>query len=656
MTARARGAEGQVLVLFALSAVALFGFASLAIDVGRFYSEERYLQNAVDAAALGAGRALTQGASDDEAIAVARSVLLKNLAATPNGGSAALPPETPVYADGSFGDAAGLVEGILISNSSAIGGCDVRVAARNPVGWTFAQSFGLDHVLIGARARVTCGGGAVPIAVKQSRNGTKLPSGSTCTGAEDEYVDYFSTANTACWDGGTTPPSEGGPYDPARPEGDPAVNGPALTILGVGAQPNNEADFRGFVALDIRDFRDESGPYDYYNGVSAATNANTLKEMEGQYICSGYPGPYFPVLAGEADPDNQVATIAGNSTAQATATLDSCKTEGDVLLVMTYSGSVMDIPDFAVASPGTIKVAATGVTPVAGSFKVSKNQAFGGVVTLSTRADAGDPANPMVLGTMRSSNTSPLGPDPVLYAPLPTGGNPVTPSLGGTTVEMRNIETAGAAPGIYTVWIDSEASSPYLTKKRTPVAVKVGAVTRDFSIAAGADRIAPDSATGAATFSITLTDQTTPRSASLGGVVALSVDPTLADGRPIPAGFGARTFSSAAVSPAKNRGTTITLTIPVTGVANDYYTFVVRARTTNGDGQPVTRLLPVTVAVGMTGATGNKQYVDVTGYALMRVSDVQANYVSAYAISPIYRDPNDRHLRLGQEARLYPWD
>ena len=44
-----RSDTGQVLVIFALSITVLFGAAGLAFDIGRFYSERRFLQNAADA-------------------------------------------------------------------------------------------------------------------------------------------------------------------------------------------------------------------------------------------------------------------------------------------------------------------------------------------------------------------------------------------------------------------------------------------------------------------------------------------------------------------------------------------------------------------------------------------------------------------------------
>lgn len=55
------GERGQVLVLIILAIVGIFGFAALAVDVGRVYSERRRAQNAADAAAYAAAFAATQG-------------------------------------------------------------------------------------------------------------------------------------------------------------------------------------------------------------------------------------------------------------------------------------------------------------------------------------------------------------------------------------------------------------------------------------------------------------------------------------------------------------------------------------------------------------------------------------------------------------------
>ena len=49
---RRRLERGQVLVIFAVASVAIFGIVALAIDGGRILMDQRTLQNALDGAAL----------------------------------------------------------------------------------------------------------------------------------------------------------------------------------------------------------------------------------------------------------------------------------------------------------------------------------------------------------------------------------------------------------------------------------------------------------------------------------------------------------------------------------------------------------------------------------------------------------------------------
>ncbi len=79
---RARSRAGQVLLIVAMSAVALFGMAALAIDGARILVEQRNLQNAVDGAALtgaldlgpGAGSSQLSTALDDTVYAIEQAL------------------------------------------------------------------------------------------------------------------------------------------------------------------------------------------------------------------------------------------------------------------------------------------------------------------------------------------------------------------------------------------------------------------------------------------------------------------------------------------------------------------------------------------------------------------------------------------------------
>jgi hypothetical protein len=87
------------------------------------------------------------------------------------------------------------------------------------------------------------------------------------------------------------------------------------------------------------------------------------------------------------------------------------------------------------------------------------------------------------------------------------------------------------------------------------------------------------------------------------------------------------------------------------------YRFIVRASGTNADATPrsVTHLLALTVHVAPTSSLTD-EYVDIVGFAVMRIATADTNTVSAYAITPVIADMNDERLRRGQVARLVPWN
>src|SRR5438552_2876954 len=83
---------GQTIVLVALLFVLLMGFAALSLDVGRFYAERRYLQSAVDSAALACARAYSQGGTVQTAWNAGDNILQKfNLKGDPIGAAITYP-------------------------------------------------------------------------------------------------------------------------------------------------------------------------------------------------------------------------------------------------------------------------------------------------------------------------------------------------------------------------------------------------------------------------------------------------------------------------------------------------------------------------------------------------------------------------------------
>jgi hypothetical protein len=635
------GSRGQVLVLFALGLVALLGAAGIAFDGGRFLMERRALQNAADAAALAAANSLIRGGTNAEAETEARAILAQNLANGPNGIVAPLPPAAPVYSAGNAGDPDELVNGIVIS------GGDVRVAIQNTIPFTFGRAVGMIDSVVGARARVRLHGDLLPIAVRRYLNlpGPNAGASSPCSPSPGAFVDVFATEATSCLGTDTDPalrsaPNAGAAFNVSAPASDPTNHGPVVEILGQGAQPNGASDFRGFVALDIRNF----AAFDtqvYYNGVTSGTQPNTLKAMQAAWISAGgYPGPMFPPATTPPDPNDQVATMSGNATGIAIDAVNQRFAPGSEILVAVYPGQVMAIPDFTLGTPPLLALPATGTVANGGSFRVTRNQAFSGQVTLSTVADTNDPANPMVLGTL-------VGADPIDYDP-----NPVTPSLGsGTRVTMEDVETAAAAPGIYALWLKGQAGSPYLTTKYEPLAVKIGSVARDIAITSDVTRQTVV-AGASATFQLAIKNA---QSTAFGGSIALSLEGL---NSPLPAGVTA-SFTASTITPLASNSKlySSTLTIGTTGLPNGTHRFVVRATGLNGEAtpRPVTRLHIVEVTVGDGAASGNDEYVDIVGFAVMRITASDSNVVTAYAISPVIPDLNDPALRRGQVARLVPW-
>jgi Flp pilus assembly protein TadG len=653
--------RGQVLVLFSVLITLLLAFAGLAIDIGRQVSERRHVQTAADAGVLAACRELIAGRSDSVAATAARQVALANLQGSPAAATATI-ASPAVYEDQ---DGSASIEADELVSGIVIAGTTVRVAIESVVETTVARVIGVGTLETGARARCDLQGRpSVPIVARRYAN----PDG-----PGHGFLDHVATASTSA-DGEVDDLDPRG-YNGRTPASEVAP-GPVFSIYGNDSKAHNDASFRGFVALDIRNFLGTDTRV-YYNGVTSAMTDQTLKDVEGAYLVAGYPGPALAAVSTPAGGDTQVSALGGNSTSFVVDQFDDGWKDGDRLLLGVYDSIVMEIPDFTMSPPVIIDLPSTTVTPVDGpTFEVSRNADFLSTVTLHLHgdADAAAAGHPELDLIPEPSVTPPAVGD--IGEPV-WSTNVFEPATHGTEVDMNDFQTNDVDPGIYAVWLEGHSGDPYYQRRRLPVPVRIQTdgnndgdyndgvdvkVTRDFSLSPSV----LDGSTGAigSPISMPIYVATTTAMATKwdGGAsvetpVSLAWDPASFSDCGLDAavesiGVGSITFSSPSVTPT-SAGALSTLSINTTGLSAGCYLFTLRAHGTNGDGQPVTHLQTVRFTVATTETSG--QYVDVIGFTVFEIIDITANDIMGRAVSGIYADPNDPGLRRAQRARLVPW-
>jgi Flp pilus assembly protein TadG len=651
--------RGQVLVMFAVLLVLLLAFAGIAIDVGRVTAERRHAQAAADAGALAACRALIAGETDTAAATAAQQVTLANLELSPAGASAVI-SSPPSYEDLDGSGAVGadeLVSGIVVA------GTTVRVAVDSTVETMLAKVVGFPTLGTGARARCDLQGGpAVPIVARRYANQP---------GPGSSFVDHLATAASS--GSGVVDATNPRGYDVRTPasEGTP---GPQFAIYGPNSKAHNDSSFRGFVGLDVRNFEGTDTRV-YYNGVTAGMNPNTLKDKEGAYLITGYPGPQFPPVATPPTGATQIAVLSGNSTSFVVQQFDDSFRVGDRVMLAVYDGTVMEIPDFTISPPVEIAIPSTTVTPFDGpTTTISRNDAFHSTVTLSMRGDGG--------ATAAGHPPYDILPDPSVTPPAAGdmtepiwSANVFEPAKNGTTVRLNDMVTNAIPPGIYTVWIEGESGNPYYQRRQVPVPVRVQTdgnndgdyndavdvkVTRDFSLANSV--LDGSTATLGGAISLPLRVSTGNGTTNWGSGpaaetnVSLSWDTdtlTTCSLQPASLGMGTIGFSSSSVTPTTGTGTAVTLSINTSGLAQGCYLFTIRAHGVNSNAQPVSHLATVRFTVATTSSSG--QYVDVIGFAVFHVDAVGSNDIVGHAVTGIAADPNDPTLRRAQRPRLVPW-
>lgn len=634
-----RSEHGQVLVLFAILLVVLLGVAGLSVDVGRQVAERRHVQTAADAAALAACRALVAGASDNAAKTEARTVARINLEHSPSGATANLADDgSLIYEDGHAGDPAYLASGVLLS------GTTVRVAIMSSIETALARVVGIPTLETNARARCDLRGGpAVPIVARRYQ---------AAPGPSNGFADFLATEASSA--AGVVDPSSVLGYDVRTPASE-SFPGPVFELYGPNAKAANDSSFRGFVALDVRNFESTTSRV-YYNGITSGTNPTTLKTMQGEYLLTGYTGPLFPPITQPADPNDQIAALSGNDTKMVVGNFDDVYQSGDRILLAVYSGTVMQIPDFAISPPSGITVLETQTAQPGPNFTVTRNDSFNSTVTMHLHGDADATA----LGHPELD----IVPDPPVTPPAagdmdqPTWSTDVfIPAKNGTKVTMGAISTNTIPPGIYTVWLEGHSGNPYFQTRRTPVPVYVGGAARDFSLGNSTTSGSATAVGDTITMPIYVSTANGGSSKWDSSSVALSVDGssfTDCSLSPATIGAGQLTLSASSVNPTSSgSGELSTLSISTVGLSPGCYKFNVRAYGTYGGTQPVVHLQPITFTVATTASSGS--YVDVIGFAVFEITNVDANSISGRAVSGVAADPQDQSLRRALRPRLIPW-
>ena len=640
----------------------LLGFAALSLDVGRFYSERRYLQNAVDSAALACARAYSQNGTVQTAWNAADATLqLFNLRNDPTGTAVTYPgagdqvagyTATLTYADNIVTDQ-NLIAGIKPIASPL--GCRVAVTANVPTYFIKVVQPTLAQIGMVTKAYATSFGGMLPVVVNRYTD----PPGPSSTFIDFSKQEAFQLANPNvcgadnvgnCPDAGVTPLgcTSG------------CLWGPETVIVG-GGYSSSSSDFRGFIALDVRKFDvlDSSGnpQHDYYNGTSGL-NSQQLKNLESGYVLAGgYPGPDLIAYDPTANPVQsglQIATMSGNSAGIVVSDFNSKWRVGDYILTQMFDGQVRSVPDFTLGLLTSIPTTSPS-GPVNGpTFRVGANQNFRAANDIVDLSMVPDQYNGTSNDTPAALHTFGFNPDNF----IPQGG-------AGTTVTITNLQVdAGLASGIYSVVISGTGfqGATQLATHREFVPLNIGGVTKDFSVnlASQTQEVVTGTsavftatlgtgAGGAAWGSSAVTASLDYGTSCAPGMVALT-----STGAP-PQCEAATITASPSFVPDRNSPPTMTITIPTTSLATGTYEAILRVRGTNASGQPVVHVFPLQIAVN-TVAGGSTSYVNVQGYAAFMLTSITSNTIYGRAVSRVADDPNDPALALARKIRLVPWE
>lgn len=653
----------------------LLAGGAMSIDVGRFYAERRFVQTAVDAAALACARAYTRGNAEDAWEAADDVLRNRNLQHNPLGLTITAGSATQGYAsrgaetyDNGIVTPANLNSGILPVTS----GCRVAITIAVPTYLIKVVSPALNTISMTTRAYAKAKGGMLPSVVKRYENTSD--NDGIDSGSANEFIDHTMAAG---FDHSCTV---------ANPSGCTAASltnkGQEFVLFGASQKANNDSSFRGFIGLDIRDFSTEvSGVllHEAYNSVPQDASVNLLKDYEAVWINEGYPGPDICIVTpSNFLPCAQIAAINGSSSGIFVDNYDqwfqalASASVGDILLFQLYDGTVKTVPDFTI-NPPVLNVPTSGsVTPVGVAYSMS-NQFASSTAQICTDVIAdnggitsggGDTSgrNPFVTGAIPlvagSGTCTGLGADTLVTNPTPIPGG----SSSYTQTWTPGTAT-GAQQGIYVVFLRGTASAPYSSRVHAfPVKVVVGGQSIEYKTTASVvqQSLTMASLPGTVTFSTVVETGTganrwQPSGGSADGPITVSWEscPRDTGGATILACYigSPGTTSATVTAPA-----TVPMTVVTSGVATQktYFGWV-RTSANDHNGHPVVHLWEVRLDVDQATG-GTTDYVDVIGYAAFELTQITSNDVFGKAVSGAYYDPNDPALMIAKKIVLVPWE
>ena len=653
----------------------LLAGGAMSIDVGRFYAERRFVQTAVDAAALACARTFSRGGDAGAAWNAANDVLLnRNLQRNPLGLTITAGSATQGYAsrgaetyDNGIVTPVNLNSGILPGNA----GCRVAITIQVPTYLVKIISPGLNTIRMTTRAYAKAKGGMLPSVVKRYENTSDTDA--IDTGSPNEFIDHVMAAGfdhtcTATNPAGCTPASLASP-------------GQEFVIFGADQKANNDSSFRGYIGLDIRDFSTEVGGllrHTSYNDVPQDASVNTLKDYEATWINEGYPGPDICIVTpGDFQPCAQIAAINGSSSGifvdNYNQYMQSLMTSsvGDILLFQLYDGTVKKVPDFTM-NPPVLNVPTGGaITPIivpygySNQFSLSTSQVCSEVIPDRGSLTNGggdttgkDPfvtgAIPLVAGT---GSCTGLGTDTFVTNPTPV---PAGASGYGQTWSPG--AAVGAQQGVYAVFVRGSASAPYSSRIHSfPVKVVVGGQATEYKTTAS---VVQQSITTSPAPPATVTFNTVVETgtgankwqtsgASADGPVTVSWESCPRDGATV---LTCYIGSPGTPSTTITAGSTVPMVVSTSGVVTQKtYSGWVRTTANDRGGHPVVHLWEVRLDVDQASG-GTTDYVDVIGYAAFQITNITANDVFGRAVTAAYYDPNDEALMIGRKIKLVPWE